>query len=145
MLIYLASRYSRRKEMLNCAKIIEFRANHTITARWLNGSHKADTPAELAEKAAMFAQEDIDDIKRSDVLIAFTESPDVVGGASRGGRHVELGLAIALNKRIVVIGHRENVFCHLPEVMHYQNWEMFKTKWLAESMKYGSQTAVFSE
>jgi hypothetical protein len=35
---------------------------------------------------------------------------------SSGGRFVELGYAIAQRKWIIVVGDRENVFCHLDYV-----------------------------
>lgn len=36
--------------------------------------------------------------------------------SGRGGRHVEFGLALGLGKRVIVIGHQENLFHHLPQV-----------------------------
>lgn len=41
--------------------------------------------------------------------------------AGRGGRHVEFGLAVALGKRLIVIGHRENLFHHLPAVEFFES------------------------
>jgi crossover junction endodeoxyribonuclease RusA len=61
-----------------------------------------------------FAADDFQDIKSCDLLIAFTEA-DM---HPRGSRHVELGIALALGKKIIVVGPRENVFCCLPQVMH---------------------------
>lgn len=47
------------------------------------------------------------------------------GRASRGGRHVEFGMALALGKRVIVVGPRENVFHLLPEVEVHVNWNDF--------------------
>lgn len=44
---------------------------------------------------------------------------------ARGGRHVEFGLAVAWEKRIVVIGPQENIFHWLPMVEHYPNFDTF--------------------
>ena len=55
------------------------------------------------------------------MLIAFSEEPRA-GGASRGGRHVEFGLALAWGKGVVVVGPRENVFHTLPQVEHFWRW-----------------------
>lgn len=44
---------------------------------------------------------------------------------SRGGRHVEFGMALALAKRCIVIGPRENVFHLLPQVEQYDSWEQY--------------------
>lgn len=92
---------------------------------------------EIPPLAWRFAQDDLEDVTAADLLIAFTERPrdplsqaDVdeasakagdpvmltallniaAKGASRGGRHVELGLAMGLDKRVVVCGPAENVF-----------------------------------
>lgn len=47
----------------------------------------------------------------------------LAGKASRGGRHVEFGMAIALGKRAIVVGSQENVFHLLPGVEVYATWE----------------------
>lgn len=48
----------------------------------------------------------------------------------RGGRHVEIGVALMLasgccgwTHRVIVVGHRENVFHSLPEVEFYPTWD----------------------
>jgi len=68
----------------------------------------------------LFAEHDRDDVLAADMLVAFTEPPRSC--ATRGGRHVELGLALGYGKRVAVIGPRENVFCWLPQVEHYAGW-----------------------
>ncbi len=115
MRIYLASRYSRRDEMRHLAARLRS-LGHNITSRWLEAewANRPDSssaaPAEYREK---FAQIDMLDVQVSDTVISFTEAP---GDGSRGGRHVEFGLAVAWGKRLIVVGHRENLFHHLPAV-----------------------------
>jgi hypothetical protein len=138
MNIYLAARYSRRLELCGYrAELVA--AGHSVPARWLNGSHQlnnegmpigddgealVEAASQSAEAAAplreKFATEDRDDVLAADVLIAFTEVPR--SSNSRGGRHVELGIAIGAGIPVIVVGPRENVFCHLPEVTHYETW-----------------------
>lgn len=138
MRIYLAARYSRREEL--CGYRAELQAmGHIVTSRWLNGNHQIDTSGKpigesgealvedgaddrAAEMRAHFAQEDFFDVMNADMLIAFTEVPR--SGHSRGGRHVELGIAIGTMKRIRIVGPRENVFCWLPEVRAYESFSM---------------------
>lgn len=133
--IYLASRYSRRLEL--CGYREELLAlGHDVTARWLNGEHQVDNEGvaigEGGEQrvesggdaiAAKFAQDDFEDVATARLVIAFTEVPRGPGGSSRGGRHVELGMALAWAKDIIVVGPRENVFCWLPCVDHFETWE----------------------
>lgn len=136
MKIYLAARYSRREELLTYREELQS-IGHEVTSRWLNGSHQisdegtpiGDDGESLVEfgeteKAGQlrqhFAIEDLQDVKDADLLIAFTEPPRST--ASRGGRHVELGYALALGKIVATVGPRENVFCWLPEVRAYSSW-----------------------
>jgi nucleoside 2-deoxyribosyltransferase len=68
-----------------------------------------------------FANEDLSDVEDCDVIIAFTEAPR--SSASRGGRHVELGLALGMGKEIVVVGYRENIFCWLEDVNFFPDFK----------------------
>jgi nucleoside 2-deoxyribosyltransferase len=123
MKIYLASRYSRYPEMQAYAAQLG-RMGHEVTSRWINGDHQIDDAGlSLQAKAAeriRFAQEDQADLVAADCVISFTEQPRSTN--SRGGRHVEHGMAIALRKRVLVVGHRENVFHCLPEVEFFERW-----------------------
>jgi hypothetical protein len=118
MKIYLAARYSRFPEMQRYRTDLE-KLGHIVTSRWINGEHQDDD--DKLTGAALYAKHDIADLISADTIIAFTERPyDPIG--SRGGRHVEFGMAYAWNKRLIVIGYRENVFYHLPEVEFFETW-----------------------
>lgn len=140
-IVYLAARYTRRLEL--CGYRAQLAAlGIEVNSRWLNGSHQldnqgnpigddgealveydgqsAEAPTLLREK---FATDDRDDVLAAQRVIAFTEVPRTSN--SRGGRHVELGIAIGAGIPVVVIGPRENVFCHLPEVEHYDTWDEY--------------------
>lgn len=145
---YLAARYSRREELLGVRDVVQALGGE-VTSRWLNGDHQLandgtpigedgvalvegeelrsgetfsehDRSERAAQLRAKFALDDYQDVQRADVVIAFTEPPRST--ASRGGRHVELGLALAWQKHTIIVGPRENVFCWLPEVDHYDRW-----------------------
>jgi hypothetical protein len=136
--VYLAARYSRRLELCGYrAQLADL--GIAVNSRWLNGSHQLDneghpigeTGERLVESPQAepalrekFALDDRDDVLAADTLIAFTEIPRTSN--SRGGRHVELGIALGAGIRVIVIGPRENVFCHLPEVEHYDTWADFR-------------------
>lgn len=147
MIIYLASRYSRREEL--CGYREQIRGlGHRVDAVWLNGEHQisnegtpigeqgerlveGDDGSDSERAAALrqkFAQEDFRDVMMSDLLIAFTEPPR--SSASRGGRHVELGIALGMMKRVWIVGPRENIFCWLEDVRHFETWdECFSKLW----------------
>ncbi len=147
MKAYLAARYTRRLELCAYRTDLE-RLGIEVISRWLNGSHQLDNEGrplgnagELLFEAGApevdhyrwkFATDDRDDVLAADTLIAFTEQPRT--GNSRGGRHVELGIALGANKRIVVVGPRENVFCWLPEVEQHDSWDAYlAARFLAEA------------
>ena len=130
MKIYLASRYSRRIELMGYRHELQS-IGHKVTSRWLDLDHQdaswratmsddvsTDNAAELRCK---FATEDFNDVLAADVLIAFTESPSSNSG--RGGRHVELGIAIGRGKPVYVVGHRENIFCWLGLVRFHESFQ----------------------
>jgi prepilin-type N-terminal cleavage/methylation domain-containing protein len=120
MKIFLSGRYSRRDRLRSLRQELE-RSGHTVTSRWLDTSwSEADasgSSAAPAEYRAEFAIKDLEDVAAADCLVAFTEPPRSNG---RGGRHVEYGAALALGKRVMVVGHRENLFYHHPAVEFFQ-------------------------
>jgi hypothetical protein len=124
MLMYLAARYSRFPEMQTYAKDLE-RLGHTVTSRWIHGDHelRAAGHAESDRVAALWAFEDYEDLLAATCCLSFTEPPAPIEGRARGGRHVEFGLALAHQKRCVVVGYRENVFHWLAAVEFYPSWE----------------------
>lgn len=116
--VYLAARYSRHPEMKRHAtELTPFGIE--ITSRWIDGDHDYQGEQSPADERLRFAQEDWNDLLSADTVISFTEEPGKAGGRNRGGRHVEFGAALALGKRCIVIGYRENVFHELPVVEFY--------------------------
>ena len=126
MKIYMASRYSRIKEMGEAAAVLRS-MGHEITSRWINGDHQiSDDGLSIEakqEERVRFATEDLHDLMVADCCLNFSEKPR--GTNSRGGRHVEYGIALAAGKRVVVIGPRENVFHCLPVVEWYPDFKAF--------------------
>ncbi len=148
MKIYLAARYSRREELVAYRKQLQD-IGHDVQARWLNGEHQLandGTPIgengaalvegtlrsgeqlsehEQTERAAAlrtkFALDDWEDVNAAELVISFTEPPR--SKANRGGRHVEYGIALANKARVIVVGHRENIFHWLPVVEFCTAWE----------------------
>lgn len=147
MNVYLAARYSRRLELCQYRSELEA-MGYLVRARWLNGEHQLasdGTPIgesgvalvegslrpgevvselEVSERAAAlrerFAMDDWEDVNVAELVISFTEPPR--SSANRGGRHVEYGIALARGVRVIVVGHRENIFHWLPQVEFFASW-----------------------
>lgn len=124
--IYLAARYSRHPEMRQVRDELLARG-HQVTSRWIDchadivGDFAASLTPEFLnahpERCSTVGQHDVDDLKAADVVVSFT------GGGGKGGRHVEYGMGLALGKRLIVVGPRENVFHALPDVEVVANAE----------------------
>jgi hypothetical protein len=122
--VYFAAGYNRAWEMREFRQMLQ-PFGWAVTSRWIDnkpddksiGSKDLSEPAydaapevlresqEIYRAAREANLENIEDLTRASTLILFTRTP-----STTGGRHTELGMAIALRKRIIVIGPRENVF-----------------------------------
>ena len=121
MKIYVAASYFMRYEAQDNAAILAS-DGHTITSVWLSGIHELPgwTPQ-------LYAHDDLRCIDDADVFIAFTEPDDAPPEHKRGGRHVEFGYAYAQQKRIIIVGPRENSFYHLKGVEQYNTLDEART------------------
>lgn len=113
MKIYLASRYPRRAELEVYADLLK-QDGHEVTARWIYG---AEEGMPRMENAIM----DVDDVRRADAIAIFAEPKGTLHHA--GGRHTEFGMAIAWNKLLYVVGGHEQIFFHLPQVLHVKTFK----------------------
>jgi hypothetical protein len=68
--------------------------------------------------AANYCRVDLDDIDRAEIFIMFTDTP-----STSGGRHTELGYAIARERVIFIVGPRENIFQAGEGVIHFATWD----------------------
>ncbi len=124
MRVYLAAMFSRQVEMRGVTSKLRW-IGCEVVARWL--WEKGDLLSDLATN-------NFDDIRLANMVISFTEPPsEAVDGATRGGRHVEFGIGLALGKRMIVVGPRENIFHHYPSVEVYATLEEVIAKLKEES------------
>lgn len=113
MKIYLAAPYGSRATVAAYAD--ELRSiGITVTSSWLAETHDITPGTEGAatalsdEQVAEHAHTDLREVRDSDLLVLFTAAS--VGTEGGGGRHVETGMALALDKPVLVVGEPENVF-----------------------------------
>ncbi|MDR1191799.1 MAG: hypothetical protein LBK60_09100 [Verrucomicrobiales bacterium] len=117
--VYVAGPYSRKTELKQHAERLRAEG-HVITASWLYRP-EVDDGGFGDEQKTLAAAEDFVDIKRADAVLNFTEPPGTVN--RRGGRHVELGLALAWGKAVVCVGECEHVFHYLSQIVWCGNVE----------------------
>ena len=122
--IYMAARFSKRHVLQRWQDDL-VPMGYKIVSRWsLRGSNH-QIPTGLSKRASdaereRFAREDIEDIDKCDCVISLMEEES--RNNSRGGRHVEFGYAMGRGKRLIIIGPRETVFHHAPNVEHFDTW-----------------------
>ena len=104
MKIYVAC---HSKEIAN--EIVEELKNlgHDVVSTWHYGEFRSTCDCTNEERAKI-AMRDYNQIKDCDILI-------LISGLDKysGGKFVEAGIAIGLDKEVVVIGHRENMLMYL--------------------------------
>jgi hypothetical protein len=121
MKVYFSARRSRRHELQTYAR--DLPAPITLTSRWL---HRATTTT-TNENLSVVAHEDFFDCLDADVQVSFTEFPKT---PTRGGRHVEFGLALGDGQRILLVGpYREHAFHYFSNTVEwYYDWSSAKER-----------------
>ena len=107
---YLAGSYANREELQEMVSRIEELSRFgdwKCNARWLSGSHDDIS-------FTVCANEDVEDIKSADAIIV------VHGQSTLGGMWCELGMAIMLNKPVMIYIPPEELTRDLP-VFAYVN------------------------
>jgi nucleoside 2-deoxyribosyltransferase len=124
MKVYIAARYSRKSEVAEVATRL-LAHNIYVTSTWHLEPHGGDVQLAQVRNEMLheYAERDLAEIREADTLLALSESDQTYN--RRGGRHVEFGYALALNRDIAVVGPRENIFHWIPTIRHYNMLEEF--------------------
>lgn len=115
-IIYIAARIGRKLEMRAVAVWLRS-LGHDVTARWIEQEdNDGNTETQRADM-------DLADVRRSDVLVAFSEER----GAFGGGRNVEFGIALERGLQIIVIGPvGEHIFHHASgDLLFFETLDQF--------------------
>jgi hypothetical protein len=118
MNVYVAAKYSHRGEAALLMHALRTQG-HAITRDWTD---EEDPPEDTSPETrqdfwALCAAADFDGVRTADVLILLHDP------ACRGA-FVELGIALGLGVRVIVVGGRGNpatdcpIFVYLPDVEH---------------------------
>ena len=105
MKVYIAAPYPLKERAARMARVLALKGIE-VTSRWLTQPNpNSDAGARM----------DLEDIAAADALLAL--NPEGWEEKGTGGRHVELGYALALGKPILLVGERSNIFHHLTSVV----------------------------
>ena len=112
--IYLAGRFSKKHTLQRVSRSLK-EQQHSITSRWLEGSHK-----DVTDNALM----DLTDIDRADTVVFLLDEPDAHERPLQNTL-VELGYALAKEKTVYVLDRlvsTEIIFLKLPSVRFINDW-----------------------
>lgn len=116
MKIYLAGRFEDQF-LLREASYMLIMLTHEIASTWL----WSDDPYETEKEKALIALKDYRDIQACDTLVLYSHLCEPL--PTRQAHSTELGLALAMGKRVIIVGVKtENVFHHLPSIEYCPAW-----------------------
>lgn len=119
MKIYIAACFGQQAEVREKAKELEA-LGHECTSSWRFETPTGDgSEPEHSKKYALAANADLTDIRRSDMLVLLTGQV-----STTGGKHFEVGYALASELDVVIVGKPENVFHWL--LPRFETWKAFK-------------------
>lgn len=120
MRVYLSARFERQEEMQRYSEQLRAEGIEVVSAWTELDSPSSDGFTGIAvERRALTAMMDVQQLVGANALVLFS---DAANPDPRGGKHVETGIALALSKRILLVGSAENVFHNLPDVEHFPAW-----------------------
>lgn len=116
MKVYIAASYTRYEEAKKLGEKLEEKEFEVIS-NW----HSIDRPTKPDYNSATQAIRDIFEVEHCDLFI------ELIGDkGSQGGRHCELGMALAWNKKVLLIGEIDGcIFENLPWLPRMKNIEQF--------------------
>lgn len=119
--IYVAAKWGRREDAASTARDLRA-AGFLIVSSWHDGPEDWEgvpTP----EQMRTIAVKDYVEVTTCDIVLSLTEEPGAL--QKYGSRHVEFGMGYALGKVCILLGPRELMFHHLPEVRRFDTIDDF--------------------
>lgn len=104
--VYVSAAFGRRKDVEVLCRQLAHRSVSVVSTWHRDGSDLSES--DDRERMLAAARKDLDELRRADVYVVLAQPQQESMG--RGGRHVELGAALAWEIPVVVLGGHENVF-----------------------------------
>lgn len=116
MNIYIAGRFEDQF-MLRDVSYMLIMQKHEIVSTWLWSTD----PYETDKEKAAIALKDYRDIIACNTLVLYSHLGEPL--PTRQAHSTELGLALAMGKRVILVGVKtDNVFHHLPSIEYCSTW-----------------------
>jgi hypothetical protein len=124
--IYLAAAWHRKAEIAGIADELNLIPGIRVQSRWLTeqgniGGLSAHGRMKFLRSRALI---DVADVRECDILVRFSDDLSmgtVPAALATGSRMVEMGIALADGKPVIVVGGHQPVFDYLPNVIHVRD------------------------
>jgi hypothetical protein len=139
MIAYFAASWSRRVELRKLRdRLMKAIPGLVVNSRWLDmepatsASDLRFRPVPSSAVRSMRQQRaemDEEDVAAADILVRFTDdlsATTVPSYLATGSRMVEMGIALALQHPVIVVGGTQPIFDYLPRVQHVKNIVVLK-------------------
>lgn len=119
MKLYIAGKFGARKIINNYIKEAEL-FGHIITHNWT----KFETDNDNSDKKVLASVKDVNGVIDCECLICIMDDPNY----AYSGTFTELGVGLALNKKIIIVNFDTKSFCvtnifyHHPNIIHVDTW-----------------------
>lgn len=112
---YLAGPF-RDQGLMKQRRALMTLAGYNVVSSWIDEPATSDLAVSYYYQQSN-ALKDWQEVKDCDVLVVFP--------GSGAGHHTEFGIALQLDKQLVVVGKKNNIFHQLPEVVHFDTMDEF--------------------
>lgn len=113
MVVYIAAPSELREQAAICKRVLELEGTIKVSSRWITMELFGSSDPNYLQT---WAENDLADVKDADIVMLI--NPESFRTSGTGGRHVEVGYALALGKPVLVVGEQTNVFHYHPLVTY---------------------------
>jgi len=118
--VYFAAGFHRKDEIKDYADEFVCTTEIGVCSSWIHTKEKEEKVTE--HRKSVIALQEIKEVKEANTIICFTEARDE---HTTAGHHIEYGIAVGANKKLIVVGERSTVFYFLPQVHQFNDWPEF--------------------
>lgn len=123
MRVYLSAKFERQDEMQLYTEQLRAEGIEVLSAWTDIDSPSSDGFTGIApQQRALRAMMDLQQVGGTNTLVRFTDHPQGKRWSDGNDDGTEFGVALALGKRLLVVGPARNIYHELPDVERFPGW-----------------------